>query len=168
MRRNNYDYSYTDYNVDVLMLKDPKVLRREYSKLRSVAVKRLKRMAEYGYTQSSTFKYFNQYKVMPPLKDIPEKNKGILARSLSDVMRFLSIKTSTISGIKEYRKEKIVQMRSHNYDVTEENFDAFVSYMSGVRAFNKAFGLSESLGSPKEAEAFFTIWNEFYDMFGTS
>ena len=161
--KNNYNFTFADYNIDVLSLKSDKALRKEYSKLRSVAKKRLERLAKGGYTESSMFKYFNRYEVMPNIKDVP--NRGYLIRSLSDAMRFLSKPTSTISGLKEYRREKISQMKSHGYDVTDENFDAFVSYMSGVREFNRAFGISESVGSPKFAEEFFTMWREFYDMF---
>ena len=162
--KKNYEYTFMDYNIDILSLKDDAVLRREYSKLRSVAVKRLQRLSSAGFTQNALFRYYNQYKVMPKLSDIP--NRRYLVHALSDVMRFLSKPTSTVKGVREYRREKIEQMREHNYDVTEENFDAFVTYMSGVREFNRSFGLSESQGSPKSAEAFFTIWNEFYSSFG--
>ena len=164
--KKNYQFTFSDYNVDMLRLRYPpgsKALRKEYSRLRGVAVKRLERLAEAGYTQSAMFKYYNNYMVMPKLSDIP--NEGYMIRSLSDIMRFLSKPTSTVSGTKLYRKEKIEQMRSHNYNVTEENFDSFISYMSGVREFNRSFGISESQGSPKEAEDFFTLWNEFYSSF---
>lgn len=163
MRGNNYNFSYYDYNEDILRLKSDETIKREYIKLRRIAVKRLQRLAESGFTQSSLFRYYNNIKVLPTYSSI--KNKKSAVHYLSDVMRFLSKPTSTVRGIKEYRREKISQMRSHGYDVNEQNFDAFVSYMSGVREFNRTFGISESMGSPKEAEYFFTVWQEFYNEF---
>ena len=62
-----------------------KQVRKEYTRLRDISQKRLKRLAAAGYTDTEI--YQRNYKHYPKLKDI--KSKSELAQRLSDLSRFV-------------------------------------------------------------------------------
>lgn len=99
-------------------------LRKEYSRLRSVANKRLQRMkaAGLGDWQISQF---------PKLKGLSlSEIQGYAA----DVARFLRDPRSTISGEKAFVTEELNDLRQRGYDfINESNFYDFIRFMETER-----------------------------------
>lgn len=71
-------------------------IRREYSRLRSIANKRLDRLARAGLNQTalSGYKY-------PTIADIEQSSRSTIASELADVSKWLRQDTSTIKGERE-------------------------------------------------------------------
>lgn len=124
---------YTPSNL-VAMLEGDKALvsqvRKEYTRLRDISQKRLKRLAKAGYTDTEVYKRnVNHY---PKLKDI--KTKHELAARLSDLSRFVASAQSTVSGIKEKERKSLESLSEHGYGfVNESNLQEFGDFMEEYR-----------------------------------
>lgn len=113
---------------------DSKAVRAEYTKLRDIAQKRIKRMAASPLaSRSQTYlKYRNKFK---KLKDI--QSDAELASRLSDLAHFIGMKTSTVSGQKKIMMKSLKTLHEHDYTfVNEENYIDFGRFMEEYRAQN--------------------------------
>ena len=74
-------------------------IRREYSRLRGIANKRLDRLAKAGLNQTalSGYKY-------PTIAEIEESSRSTIASELADVSKWLRQDTSTVKGEREHVK----------------------------------------------------------------
>lgn len=107
-----------------------KEVRKEYTRLRDISQKRIKRLAAAGFTDTEV--YQRNYKHYPKLKDI--KSKSELAQRLSDLSRFVASSQSTVKGIKERNKKTLEQLEEHGYDfVNESNLSDFGDFMEQYR-----------------------------------
>lgn len=104
-----------------------KELRKEYTKLRSVAQKSLKRLEQSRYWDSETYR--QNKKAFPTTGAL--KSKHDVARALTDVTRFLSAKAHSVSGLNEIRQEQVSAWQNqYGYDfVTFNNFDQWVNFL---------------------------------------
>ena len=79
-------------------------LRKEYTRLRDIAQKRIKRMSQDRVAQTSDlFKEFRQG--FPKIRDITTKKD--LGKALADVSRFVRGKASTVGGAREVFKQRL-------------------------------------------------------------
>lgn len=99
-------------------------IRKEYSRLRAIAVKRLSRLSKAGFGKSSAYKYN-----ATNTKKLSELSQRQVPLALSQLARFIDNPLSTATGQYELRAQKIRKLRSYNYDVTEENFQNFTDFM---------------------------------------
>lgn len=107
-----------------------KEVRKEYTRLRDISQKRLKRLKAAGYEQMDV--YQKNYKHYPKLKDI--KSKSELAQRLSDLSRFVGSTQSTVKGLKDREKKVLAQLKKHGYKyVNESNLSDFGDFMEYYR-----------------------------------
>ena len=99
-------------------------IRKEYSRLRAIAVKRLSRLSKAGFEKSSAYKYN-----ATNTKKLSELSQRQVPLALSQLARFIDKPLSTVTGQYELRDQKIKKLRSYGYDVTEENFQNFTDFM---------------------------------------
>lgn len=99
-------------------------IRKEYSRLRAIAVKRLSRLNKAGFGKSSAYKYNASN-----TKKLSELTDRQVPLALSQLARFIDNPLSTVTGQKDLRTQKIAKLRSYDYDVTEENFQNFTDFM---------------------------------------
>lgn len=120
-----YDYA-TLKTVEPLTEKQ---MRAEYSRLRSIARKRLERMGKSEFNDTKTFTKNNGQFV--PVKELTTDE---LMHKLSDVARFIQSKRSTVKGLKEERKKTIETLHDNGYlFVNKSNFKAFTDFMDDTR-----------------------------------
>ena len=131
--RNPLKWDRYDYNPQALSRKEEKELRREYSRLRKIANKRLIRLGQSPeYRESKAYQY--NKKGFKPLEDI--KTKGELARALSSLAKLVSSRQSSITGLKEIEKQSIESLHRHGYTfVTRANFRQFMAFMEAWRNY---------------------------------
>lgn len=164
-----YDYEWYFPSNIAAMLKAGKAkeVRKEYTRLRDISQKRLKRLAAAGYEESQTYKQNVAH--FPKLKDI--KSPFDLAQRLSDLSRFITSPRSTVSGMKSTRSKALDKLHEHGYDfVNQSNLDAYGEFMEEYRNQKldreydsgdaaDAFRVLEKHGvDPKDAEADFEFW----------
>ncbi len=127
-----YDFIwYTPSNLKAALENDnEKAVRKEYTRLRDIAQKRLKRLKAAGYEDTEAYrKNINHY---PTLKEI--KTKSELAQRLSDLSRFIKSELSTVSGIKERERKTLESLSEHGYGfVNEGNLSDFGDFMEQYR-----------------------------------
>lgn len=143
-------YSYDIYNYSTLSLAEPlteKEARKEYSRLRSIARKRLERLEKSEFKESAT--YLNNKDRFTPLPEI--KNIQELYKKLADVARFVKGERSKISGLKNERKKALETLKERGYGfINKDNFKAFTEFMDEMRAQK----LAESYDSGDTYELF--------------
>lgn len=131
--RLSWDFNwYTPSNLKAMLenKKEPQV-RKEYSRLRDIAQKRLKRLEEAGFSETEVYK--KNISHYPTLKEI--KTKSELAQRLSDLSRFIKSSQSTVQGIKERRQKVLESLSEHGYTfVNESNLNEFGDFMESYRA----------------------------------
>lgn len=135
-RTSNQKYITAVY--DPFILKRTEVLsiaeqRAEYSRLRSIAIKRLERLGSSKYKTAPMYIY-NKDKFVS-LKEI--KTDSQLAYKLSDVARFLRMETSTISGLKK-QERKVVEAMSEK-GIAESELSRFGEFMELARTMLTEF-----------------------------
>lgn len=109
-----------------------KELRREYSRLRSVARKRLERFAGSEFVDSNVYRY-NKGKYVP-LSQV--SNKGELVHLLSDVARFLTAEGGSVSGQRALRDKAIATWHENGYTwLNKSNYAAFARFLEFSREF---------------------------------
>lgn len=105
-------------------------LRKEYSRLRSIANKRLKRFE--GTEYIDTQQYIQNKGKYLPLKDI--KSESDLRHLFSDVARFIKAETGSVSGLNKQRDKMIETFQDRGYDfVNKGNVRKFVDFMEYAR-----------------------------------
>lgn len=104
-----------------------KELRKEYARLRAVAQKSLKRMGESEFAEDATYRNnVGRFNATSKLK-----SKRDVARALTDVTRFLSAKSHSISGLMEIRAEAVATWQSKGYSwVTKKNYNDWVRFLN--------------------------------------
>ena len=97
---------YTPYNMGSMTEKQ---IREEYSRLRSVANKRLQRLQESGIGMRA----LKGYK-FPTISQIESSSKSTVSSELASVSRWLSDYRSTITGERQFLEEFRSMIRSKN------------------------------------------------------
>lgn len=105
-------------------------VRKEYTRLRDISQKRLKRLAAAGYENTDVYK--KNVKHYPKLKAI--KTDSELAQRLSDLSRFVGSTQSTVRGLKEREKKVLKTLKKNGYKyVNESNLSDFGEFMEYYR-----------------------------------
>lgn len=114
-----------------------KQAREEYTRLRAIANKRIKRLGESEFRNTEA--YTQNMRGFPALKDIP--NMGELAQQLNEVARFVSSNRSSVSGQRDIMKRTKGALVSHGVDfvqdMTPEEYLAFMRFMDHWRDIDK-------------------------------
>lgn len=111
-----------------------KELRKVYTYFRDIARKRIQRLEEYGYTKTAQYQRMKAIG-LPILKEIENRNQ--LAMYLQQTAFFVSTESSTISGIKRIRKQKLDQFAEMGFEgITESNYDDFIDFFETAKAKN--------------------------------
>lgn len=117
---------YTDFQPHEINSYDVGFIRREYSRLRSIANKRLSRIGNSEFSITDVYQY-NKGRFVP-LSEI--RSVGELRAKAVQVSRFLNSDTGSLSGLQKLRDQQIETLRKHGYNfVTRENYFEFIEYM---------------------------------------
>lgn len=124
-------YSFERYDPQSLKSKSEAELRKEYSRLRSIARKRLERLATSEYNETAAYR-LNRFK-FKVLAEI--KNENELINRLSAVADFLNARGSTVSGQRAMEEERLKKLHKHGYTfVNKSNLRAFGEFMQFLKA----------------------------------
>lgn len=133
-----------EYTPANLREKPMKEVRAEYSRLRSIARKRLNRLANSEFSGSQAYRMNRNLYV--PLKDI--KDSRTLYSKLTMLSRFIVSEQSTVTGQSRIRDKTISTLHERGYTMVNKfNFLDFVDFMEDFRArkLNKLYDSSQAL-----------------------
>lgn len=124
-----------------------KQVREEYTRLRAIANKRIKRLGESEWRDTEVYERHRfGFKKLSQLK-----NERDLAHELSEVARFIDSKRSSASGLRQIRKQAVETLQERGYkDINTSNYNEFVEFMEHARVSN----LNKLYGSERVAEYF--------------
>lgn len=127
-------YDYDAYRPDILANMPYDEIAKEYNRLEKRANRSLNAMSKTKYKNTETYLY-NAGKY-PDVSNI--KSKTELAYRLSDLARFVTRKTSTLSGLREQEKKTIQTLHERGYTfVNSRNYQKFVDFMDTMRTVYK-------------------------------
>ena len=144
-----------------------KTVRKEYTRLRDIAQKRLKRIEQAGFGESNIYEAnVHRFK---KLKEIKSKNE--LASRLSDLAHFIETPYSRVSKLKDQRAKSLKTLHSNGYlFVNEDNYLEFGKFMQAWRAskYNELYDSGDAADTygitvkhqldPKQVEQEFEFW----------
>ncbi len=125
--RNNLQWYTKDAikNADVWT---PQQIRREYSRLRDIAEKRLKRLA---IAEPESYAYRHNVGKYAPARG---QSTEALAEQMPELARFIAAKTGTVKGIRAQRNKAVATLKESGYDfVTPANIKEFGEFMEASR-----------------------------------
>ena len=139
-------WEYDDYYPYRLEQIDERALRKEYTRLRKIANKRLKRLQASEYKETDLAKeYAGGFALLADVEDLP--------RELTQLARFVASERSSVSGLKRIDKQTIETLQKHGYTfVNTKNVRQFGAFMEEMRQA----GLSKLYSS----EFIATWWSE--------
>lgn len=121
---------FESYTPGALSRMSERELRREYSRLRSVAKKSLERLKAGGFEKTTAYKLnVNRYVTLANVR-----NKKDLVNRLSDLSRFVSSRAHTVSGMKAIQAERIETLQGSGYTwVNKTNIAEFGNFMNYLK-----------------------------------
>lgn len=114
------------------------VIKAEYTRLRDIAQKRLKRMAGTEFRETETFKqnwgYFTRIRDMAGKGMKGNRISPELSYKMAALARFVAAEGSTVTGMKKQREKALETLRQHGYDfVNKSNYAQFAKFMQEYR-----------------------------------
>ena len=122
--------AYPVYSPQQLRKMSDAELRKEYSRLRSVANKRIERMEKAGFGSSREVSY--NAGVYIPLKAV-ESHRELVALT-SQVSKFLAAKRSTVSGQRESIRRSVATWNRKGVNVNASNYSKFVDLLTTLKS----------------------------------
>lgn len=126
-------YAYKDYTVYASRVGrgiDPQEARKEYSRLRSIANKRLKRIANSEFKGLEVFN-FSTAGEFAPLSEITPKD---FPYKMQEIASFLNRRESSLKELRKKRKSDIEAFHSMGAtNITKENYTDFINFMADAR-----------------------------------
>ena len=131
------------YSVDEAQARireNPSEARKEYTRLRDIAEKRIKRMKGTAFEESKAYK--DHSAGFQKLKDIDPRD---LPKALSELSKFVGAKTSTLSGQKKAQAKTMGTLNqaigaSKGTGVTKENYWRVIKILNEARKLKKSYG----------------------------
>ena len=120
-----WDYDvYYPYRLEQM---DESALRKEYTRLRKIANKRLARLQASQYKDSDLAKeYAGGFEILANVADLP--------RELTVLARFVASERSSITGLQRMEKQSISTLHQHGYTfVNAKNIGQFGAFMEEMR-----------------------------------
>lgn len=102
-------------------------IRQEYSRLRDISQKRLKRLA---VSEPESYAYRENIGKYAPVRELTTEEARAL---LPELARFIAAKTSTVTGIRRQREKAVKTLQAQGFAVTKENIKLFGQYMQTWR-----------------------------------
>lgn len=118
-----------NYRPDILRRIPKSELIKEYERLAKRANRSLRAIGKSKFRVTST--YLDWKDEFPDVKELSKKE---LVYKLSDVARYVSRETSTLSGLRRQEDRTIKKLHEHGYTfVNKRNFLKFSEFMEDIR-----------------------------------
>ena len=118
-------------------------VRKEYSRLRDIAQKRLERL---GRNEPESFAYRSNRGQYAPARG---QTTEALRQQLPQLAKFIAARTGSVTGIRAQRRKAVESLQAKGYKfVTRENLGAFGEFMEEFRAKRgaaRSYGTFEAL-----------------------
>lgn len=124
-------------------------LRAEYTRLRDIAQKRVKRLGQSEFKESAAYKSHvvkitdNKGKVIkeyPGFRKLSDMDPRDLAKAMSELSKFVHASTSTVTGQKEARSKTQEKFREdYKLELNNDNFFPFLKVLNELRRQKRVY-----------------------------
>lgn len=124
---------------------DMATMRAEYTRMRDVAQKRIKRLGQ-QFPESKA--YQSHAKGFPKLKELDPRD---FAKAFSELAKFVKAKGSTVTGQKDIKNKTIKTWQDQGLNLNQKNYDKTIKILEEMRkqkivyGSDKAVELAESM-----------------------
>ena len=114
---------------------DWSAIKTEYTRLRDIAHKRIKRLGESEF--KSTAAYQAHKGDFPKLRDLDPRD---IPAAMAEMVKFLNAKTSTVSGQRSKRAKTIRAWQEQGLDLNSRNYNNVMALMKEMRSRKILYG----------------------------
>lgn len=159
------EYGYKNVSKLVKTPEGMREAREEYTRLRDIAQKRIKRMGADPYW--NTTQYYKRHREgFERLRDLSD---DVLPLALNSVAKFIASRQSTVASLNDIRDRSIQTFHYNGYDfVNKENYRSFGEFMQAVK---QLYMVKQIPDSDQVAELFYELnrggisWGDIFDTF---
>ena len=136
MAKRSFEFNFPKewYTVEGAKSLDVATLRKEYTRMRDVAQKRLARL-EKDFSESKA--YLSHRAGFEKLKDIDVRD---LPKAFSELAKFVGAKGSSASGQKEIRRKTIETWNKQGLNLTQKNYSRVIKILEEMRKRKLVYG----------------------------
>ena len=121
--------------AEAMMRKDLSAMRKEYTKMRDIAQKRIKRLGESEFSWSQAYKQNRN-----GFKKLKELDIRDLPKAFSELSKFVSAKGSSVSGQKEIRNKTIATWNKQGIPLNKNNYNRTIRILEEMRKRKIVYG----------------------------
>lgn len=136
MTKRTFEFNFPSewYTVEGAKSMDIATLRKEYTRMRDVAQKRLKRL-EKDFSESKA--YLSHKAGFEKLKDIDARD---LPKAFSELAKFVGARSSSASGQREIRRKTIETWNEQGLNLTQKNYSRVIKILEEMRKRKLTYG----------------------------
>lgn len=112
----------------------PAEARKEYKRLRSLALKRLKNFEGTEYTDTQIYRQNKKAYLKPP-SQLTDRQ---IATKLAQIARYVTSGYSTVARIKKIRSKSLATLHRHGYKISADEYSDFGKFMEKAKAYYTA------------------------------
>lgn len=125
---------YTVHEAEIMAHDDFSALKKEYTRLRDIAQKRIKRLGE-QIPQAKAFQSHSEG--FAKLKDLDRRD---LPKAFSELSKFVGAKSSTVSGQKAIKRKTIQTWQKQGINLNAQNYDKAMKILEEMRKQKITYG----------------------------
>lgn len=110
-------------------------MRKDYTRMRDMAQKRIKRMGESEFARTKT--YQEHAEGFPQLKNIKQEN---FAKAYSELSKFLGAKRGSVTGQKKIKQKTINTWNKEGIPLNNENYFRVIDILEEMRRRKVVYG----------------------------
>ena len=118
---------------------DMSTMRAEYTRMRDVAQKRIKRLGE-QFPESKA--YQSHAKGFPKLKELDPRD---FAKAFSELAKFVRAKGSTVTGQKEIKQKTMKTWQDQGLNLNPKNYDKTIKVLEEMRKQKIVYGSDKAV-----------------------
>ena len=125
----------TVYEAEMMARDNLRSLKAEYTRLRDIAQKRIKRLGESEFKESKAFT--NNRTGFKKLKELDIRD---LPKAFSELSKFVSAKGSTVTGQRQIREKTINTLQEQGLGVNKKNYNKVIKIFEEMRKQKITYG----------------------------
>lgn len=147
-------FTYTSYQ-ELAKVATEREIRKEYTRLRDIAQKRVKRLGESEFSKGKAYqRNKGGFLTLAQMTKEGSLSRSVFSNEIKKLVNFLSANTSTVSGSRQAQEKAISSLRKYGYDfIDQSNIHDFGEFMEAFRA---EYGRN-ARGSQDAAELYETL-----------
>ena len=118
---------------------DMATMRAEYTRMRDVAQKRIKRLGQ-QFPESKA--YQSHAKGFPKLKELDPRD---FAKAFAELAKFVKAKGSTVTGQKEIKNKTIKTWQDQGLNLNQKNYDKTIKILEEMRKQKIVYGSDKAV-----------------------